>query len=87
MFVKKNRDGWRKNSDVKDILVCQSKDDWGGVWRYLDLRDLGHLLEDDRFRGQIAKHFFKDDLAEFHIMQTPGKVWLDSSLQETPSFC
>lgn len=43
--------------------------------RYLDLRDLDHLLSDDKFRGQIAKHFFKDELARFHfVMQTPSKV-------------
>lgn len=35
--------------------------------RFLDLRDLGYLLEDDKFRGQIASHFFKDDLARFHF--------------------
>ncbi|KAK3709835.1 hypothetical protein LTR37_010663 [Vermiconidia calcicola] len=42
--------------------------------RMLDLRDLGYLLEDDKFRGKISKHFFEGDLARFRIvMNTPGK--------------
>ena len=42
--------------------------------RMLDLRDLGYLLEDDKFRGKISKHFFSDDLARFHFaVNTPGK--------------
>lgn len=42
--------------------------------RHLDLRDLGHLLEDDKFRGKIAKQFFSDELAKYHfVQQTPGK--------------
>ncbi|KAF2167707.1 hypothetical protein M409DRAFT_65831 [Zasmidium cellare ATCC 36951] len=42
--------------------------------RFLDLRDLGDLLDDDKFRGQIAKQFFKGELAKFHfVMQTPSK--------------
>jgi hypothetical protein len=37
--------------------------------RFLDLRDLGDLLDDDKFRGKIAKHFFSGDLAEFRCLQ------------------
>ncbi|EME76846.1 uncharacterized protein MYCFIDRAFT_147409 [Pseudocercospora fijiensis CIRAD86] len=40
--------------------------------RYLDLRNLGQLLEDDKFRGKISKHFFSGELAGFHhVLQTP----------------
>ena len=40
--------------------------------RMLDLRDLGDLLEDDKFRGNISKHFFSHDLARFHFtLETP----------------
>ncbi|KAF7192298.1 hypothetical protein HII31_06330 [Pseudocercospora fuligena] len=40
--------------------------------RYLDLRNLGQLLDDDKFRGKISKHFFSGDLAQFHhVLQTP----------------
>ncbi|KAK4494039.1 hypothetical protein PRZ48_015226 [Zasmidium cellare] len=42
--------------------------------RFLDLRDLGDLLDEDRFRGKIAKQFFQGELAKFHyVMQTPSK--------------
>ncbi|KXT18054.1 hypothetical protein AC579_4556 [Pseudocercospora musae] len=40
--------------------------------RYLDLRNLGQLLDDDKFRGKISKHFFSAELAHFHhVLQTP----------------
>ena len=40
----------------------------------LDLRDLGYLLEDDKFRGNISKQFFAGDLSRFHfVMNTPAK--------------
>ena len=43
--------------------------------RMLDLRDLGYLLEDDKFRGKISKQFFADDLAQFHfLMNTPLRL-------------
>lgn len=42
--------------------------------RYLDLRDLADLLDDDKFRGKIVKQFFAGDLAKFHfVQQTPGR--------------
>lgn len=42
--------------------------------RFLDLRDLGELLEDDKFRGKIAKNFFTGELARFNFtMQTDKK--------------
>lgn len=34
--------------------------------RVFDLRDLANLLDDDKFRGKIAKQFFSEDLARFH---------------------
>ncbi|KAF2211000.1 hypothetical protein CERZMDRAFT_44205 [Cercospora zeae-maydis SCOH1-5] len=37
--------------------------------RLLDLRDLGDLLDDDKFRGKIAKQFFSGELAQFHFVQ------------------
>ena len=36
--------------------------------RFLDLRDLGYLLEDDKFRGKVSENFFQGDLARFHFM-------------------
>ena len=40
--------------------------------RFLDLRDLGDLLDDDKFRGKIVKQFFAGDLAKLHyVQQTP----------------
>lgn len=36
--------------------------------RFLDLRDFGNLLEDDKFRGKISQHFFKGELARFHFV-------------------
>lgn len=39
--------------------------------RYLDLRDLGDLLDDDKFRGKISKQFFAGVLAQYHyVLQT-----------------
>lgn len=41
----------------------------------LDLRDLGDLLDDDKFRGKISKHFFSNDLARFHsVIANPGRL-------------
>lgn len=40
--------------------------------RVLDLRDLGYLLEDDKFRGKISKHFFSGEMARFQFMTTPA---------------
>lgn len=37
--------------------------------RLLDLRDLGDLLDDDKFRGKISKKFFSSELAQFHFVQ------------------
>lgn len=37
--------------------------------RLLDLRDLGDLLDDDKFRGKIFKKFFSGELAQFHFVQ------------------
>lgn len=37
--------------------------------RSLDLRDLADLLDDDKFRGKVAKHFFTGELAKFHFVQ------------------
>ncbi|EGP89757.1 uncharacterized protein MYCGRDRAFT_67873 [Zymoseptoria tritici IPO323] len=37
--------------------------------RFLDLLDLSDLLEDDRFRGKIAKEFFSGELQQFHHVQ------------------
>ena len=43
--------------------------------RWLDLKDLGDLLEDHKFRGKISKNFFSDDLARFHLtMKIPAKI-------------
>ena len=41
--------------------------------RMLDLRDLGYLLEDDKFRqGKIVKNFFSGPLERFHLtMEAP----------------
>lgn len=36
----------------------------------LDLRDLGHLLEDDKFKGNVSKQFFAGDLSRFHFTRT-----------------
>lgn len=45
--------------------------------RQLDLRDLGNLLDDDKFRGKTAANFFADDLARFeHVLGTPMKAGL-----------
>ncbi len=42
--------------------------------RMLDLRDLGDLLEDDKFRGKISKIFFAGDLSRFHsTLPVPAK--------------
>lgn len=38
--------------------------------RWLDLKDLGDLLDDDKFRGKISKNFFSNDLARFHLTMT-----------------
>lgn len=38
--------------------------------RLLDLRDLGDLLDDDKFRGKIAKQFFAGKLAQFHFVHS-----------------
>lgn len=35
--------------------------------RFLDLRDLGYLLEDDKFRGKVSDHFFEGELKRFHF--------------------
>jgi hypothetical protein len=35
--------------------------------RWLDLKDFGDLLDDDKFRGEISKHLFSDELARFHF--------------------
>lgn len=35
--------------------------------RLLDLRDLGNLLEDDKFRAKTLKTFFEGDMAQFHF--------------------
>ncbi|KAF1982237.1 hypothetical protein K402DRAFT_397678 [Aulographum hederae CBS 113979] len=41
----------------------------------LDLRDFTNLLEDDRFRGALAKHFFSGELGKFNIpADTPSKT-------------
>lgn len=41
--------------------------------RTLDLRDLGELLDDDKFRqGKITKNFFSAPLARFHLLSDPG---------------
>ncbi|PPJ57375.1 hypothetical protein CBER1_01423 [Cercospora berteroae] len=37
--------------------------------RLLDLRDLGDLLDDDKFRGKISTKFFSGELAQFHFVQ------------------
>jgi len=40
--------------------------------RVLDLRNLNFLLEDEKFRGKIAKNFFSGDLARFDMkIDTP----------------
>lgn len=39
--------------------------------RVLDLLDLGYLLEDDKFRGNISKQFFANDLSRFHFTIAP----------------
>ena len=35
--------------------------------RWLDLKDLGDLLEEDKFRGKISEHFFSGELARFRF--------------------
>lgn len=35
--------------------------------RFLDLRDLGYLLDDDKFRGKVSQHFFEGPLERFHF--------------------
>ncbi|KAK6428790.1 hypothetical protein LTR95_015066 [Oleoguttula sp. CCFEE 5521] len=41
--------------------------------RVLDLRDLGDLLDDDKFRqGPIEKHFFSGILLQFYLTITPA---------------
>lgn len=43
--------------------------------RWLDLKDLGDLLDDDKFRGKISKNFFSNDLARFHFtMKATNKI-------------
>jgi hypothetical protein len=40
--------------------------------RTLDLRDLGELLDDDKFRqGKISRHFFSAPLTQFHLFVNP----------------
>lgn len=52
--------------------------------RSLDLLDLGYLLEDDKFRGSIARHFFANDLSRFHFtINTPAKTRVASRLDRT----
>ena len=34
------------------------------------MRDLGELLDDDKFRGKIAKQFFAGELAQFHYVHS-----------------
>lgn len=41
--------------------------------RMLDLRDLGHLLTDDKMRGKTFKTFFAGDLAQFHFTTPANK--------------
>ena len=36
--------------------------------RWLDLKDLGDLLEEDKFRGKISENFFSQDLARFRFI-------------------
>ncbi|TKA24800.1 hypothetical protein B0A49_13743, partial [Cryomyces minteri] len=36
--------------------------------RVLDLEDLGSFLDDDKFRGAIAKNFFSGELSKFHVV-------------------
>ncbi|KAL2358696.1 hypothetical protein BJ546DRAFT_23100 [Cryomyces antarcticus] len=41
--------------------------------RVLDLEDLGSFLDDDKFRGVIAKNFFSGELSKFHMVaQAPS---------------
>jgi hypothetical protein len=41
--------------------------------RMLDLRDLGSLLEDDKFRGKTSKYFFEGVMSRFHqTIKTPA---------------
>ncbi|KAK5121378.1 hypothetical protein LTR16_004325, partial [Cryomyces antarcticus] len=41
--------------------------------RVLDLEDLGSFLDDDKFRGVIAKNFFSGELPKFHMVaQAPS---------------
>ena len=50
--------------------------------RTLDFRDLGYLLEDDKFRGKVMKAFFEGEMTRFHFTHTVGKgraVRLDTS--------
>ena len=35
--------------------------------RFFDLRDLGELLDDDKFRGKVSDHFFGGELKRFHF--------------------